>query len=304
MRCLVVGFGSIGKRHAQVLRSLGHDVFLVSSQSVADFVCYTSIEKALENKKIEYVVIANSTHLHFTTLVSLINQNYQGIVLIEKPLFAKTEILPKHNIKKIYVAYNLRFCEPILYAKKFLENEDLISFSAYVGQYLPTWRKNTDYRQSYSAKKSQGGGVLRDLSHELDYSAWICGQIQDVTAIGGKFSDLQIDSDDVYSILMRCSKCPIVNIQINYLDRAPRREILIQTKKNSMFINLMKGEVYLDGEKVAQYVEVFSDTYTNQHKAVINGDERFLCDYENALNTVFLINNIEKANEKKQWIKA
>lgn len=302
MQCLVVGYGSIGKKHAQVLKDLGCHVYLVTSQNVSDYIFYPTIEKALENKSIDYVVIANPTHLHYTALISLIQSNFQGTILIEKPLFSKMEDVPENNFKQIFLAYNLRFHELLINTKKIIANENIISFSVHAGQYLPTWR-DRDYRQSYSAKKEFGGGVLRDLSHELDYCLWLCGPCLYVTALGGHFSQLEINSDDAYFIMMRCASCPMVNLHINYLDRAIRREITINTQHHTIFIDLIKGTLNIDGEIKTCYTEGISHTYFRQHKAVMNGEFDTLCSYSEGVSVMKLIEATEKASASQTWMK-
>jgi len=303
MKCLIVGYGSIGKKHSHVLHDLQCDVDLVTSQMTNDFSCYSSIQQAFENNSYDYVVIANETYLHFSALTTLIKLRFQGIVLVEKPLFSTKEILPENKFKKLLVAYNLRFSQLLTTAKKFLQGEELISFSANVGQYLPTWRKNTDYRASYSAKHAQGGGVLNDLSHELDYSLWFCGKSLAVTAIGGHYSNLEIDSDDIYSVLMQCESCPIVNIQINYLDRSTRRDILIHTKNHSIYIDLINGVLNIDGKEENRYPDDIKNTYKLQHQSALTGDYQFFCSYEEGINVVNLIEKITEANHMKTWVK-
>ncbi|HLB41809.1 MAG TPA: Gfo/Idh/MocA family oxidoreductase [Gammaproteobacteria bacterium] len=302
MQGLIIGFGSIGQRHAQVLKSLGCHVCLVTSQKIKDYICYSTIENALKKESIDYVVIANPTHLHYQALIDLIQCNYQGIVLVEKPLFSKIEYLPQNNFLKILVAYNLRFHELLIQTKKIIKNEKLITFSAYAGQYLPTWRKEADYRHCYSAKQEQGGGVLRDLSHELDYSLWLCGPCLDVTAMGGHFSMLEINSDDAYSIVMKCVSCPIVNLHLNYLDRLIRREITINTQNNTIFIDFIKGIVSIDGAIQYRHSDNMMHTYLRQHQALINKDFDSFCSFTEGLSVVKVIEAAEKASTKKVWM--
>lgn len=301
MRCLVVGFGSIGKKHAQILKNLGCKVSVVTSQKSNEYVCYGSIAEAFNKELVDYVIIANATHLHHSALLTLIQCDFRGVVLVEKPLFAKMEHLPKNNIAKILVAYNLRSHELLRRTQEIIKDERLITFSAYVGQYLPTWRK-TDYRQSYSAKKEQGGGVLRDLSHELDYSIWFCGPCLAVSAVGGHFSELEIDSDDVYSIMMKCIDCPIVNIHVNYLDRCTRREISINTQQKTIMIDLIKGTLSVNGEIQNQYSEGVAHTYIQQHSNIMNKNYDSFCSYSDGLSLVKLIETIEGAAISREWI--
>ncbi len=302
MQGLIIGFGSIGKRHAQVLKSLGCNIFLVTSQKIDDYPCYATIENTLEKESIDYVVIANPTYLHYQTLMSLIQCNYQGVVLVEKPLFSKIEYLPHNNQVKILVAYNLRFHELLIQTKKLIENEKLLTFSAYVGQYLATWRKGIDYHHSYSAKKEQGGGVLRDLSHELDYSLWLCGPCLEITAMGGHLSTLEINSDDIYSIMMKCTSCPIVNIHLNYLDRSTRREIIINTQNNTIFVDFIKGIISIDGRIQFQHENDMMHTYVRQHQAILNKDFNYLCSLTEGLSVMKVIEAAEKACATKMWV--
>lgn len=301
MHCLIIGYGSIGKRHAQILKNLGFEISLVTSQNIEAYRCYATVREALSAHPMDYVVIANPTYLHVNVLMQLIACDYQSVVLVEKPLFSSIDQLPKHHMT-ILVAYNLRFCEPLLKLQTILQQEELISFSVNVGQYLPTWRKEADYRQCYSAKADQGGGVLKDLSHELDYSLWLCGKSLEVAASGGRYSDLEIDSDDTYSILMRCEKCPNVNLQLNYLDRSPRRDILVHTKNHSIFIDLIKGSFTVDGMLQSQYSDVMTNTYQKQHEAVLTKNYQHFCSYEEGLDVVKLITTIQNANAEKRWI--
>src|SRR3990167_10057103 len=302
MRCLIIGYGSIGKRHAQILINLGCEVTLVTSQKDLSYTCYLSIEEALEKNFFDYVIIANSTHQHYDTLIELIQCDYRGIVLVEKPLFLTAQQLPENNFSKMLVAYNLRFCDLLNQAKQLIREENLITFSAYVGSYLPLWRKDRDYRNCYSAKKEQGGGVLRDLSHELDYSIWFCGQCLELTALGGHFSPLEITSDDSYSILMKNTHCPMANLQMNYLDRHPHRNIIINTTHQSLFIDLINGLLYVNGNIIINSAGI-SETYIKQHLAVLNGEFDNFCDYEHGLYLVKLIDIIEYANISQTWVK-
>lgn len=292
----MIGYGSVGKKHATILQQLGCKVSFVTAQQIQDFPCYRTIAAALEKKIFDYVIIANATFLHYEALLTLIACDFTGMVLIEKPLFAKIESIPENKIKKIVVAYNLRFHSLLLQTKKLIAQEKLITFSTYVGQYLPHWRKETDYRTCYSAKTEQGGGVLRDLSHELDYSVWLCGPCLRVTAMGGRFSALEINSDDVYSILMECVACPLVNIQLNYVDRETRREIIINTEEKTFFIDLINGIIKINGKIHVQCHDTHLQSYLQQHQAILNNDWQHVCHLEEGVYLTKLIASIEMAS--------
>lgn len=297
MKCLVIGYGSIGKRHVSVLANLNHKVFVVTKQQINEYSTFDTVEDALKNENFDYIIIANPTYLHQATLEKL--QFFTGKILIEKPLFAKYSPLSFENNQNMFVGYNLRFNNTLFQLQQFLLDEELISFSAHVGQHLAQWRPSRDYKNSYSASVSQGGGVLRDLSHELDYSLWICGDCVEVTALGGQWSELEIDSDDVYSIMMRSKRCPSIVVHMDYLSRIPRREIHVQTRKHTYYADLIQNVLMIDGA-TQQFESV--NTYEKQHAAIIDGNIKYVCSYQEAIRIVELIDIIEIANQKRQWI--
>jgi predicted dehydrogenase len=97
------------------------------------------------------------------------------------------------------VGYNLRFSESLNYFRDEIHARtfgQVLGVRAETGQYLPDWRAGTDYRDSVSARASLGGGVLLELSHELDYLRWIFGPVQWASGWTGRTSSLEIDVDD------------------------------------------------------------------------------------------------------------
>lgn len=303
MNILVIGYGSIGSRHAAILASLGSAVSVVTAQTISNYPHYHSIEMAFENNIFDKIVIANPTHFHHATLKKVLALDFQGTILVEKPLFSKMELLEHEMCNHIYVAYNLRFHSLFQVLKALLQEDELVSFSVQVGSYLPDWRKNIDYRQCYSAKKECGGGVLRDLSHELDYILWLCGKCIEVTAIGGHVSKLEINSDDCYSILMRCERCPIITVQLDYLNRTPNRKIIIQTKKqNTIRLDLMTGHLTLNGAIHYQATESIQQTYFIEHKLMLQNKLNDFCTYDQGRSVMQLITTIEQAALEKKWI--
>ncbi|MDP1574222.1 MAG: Gfo/Idh/MocA family oxidoreductase [Coxiellaceae bacterium] len=301
MRALIIGYGSIGSRHARILNDLGCNVSLVSSKINEQYHTYKTLEAAFKENSYDKIIVSNSTNLHHETLKEINNANFNGTILIEKPLFSKSENL--QNQDNVYIAYNLRFHELIQKLKIVLQDDELISFSVQVGAYLPDWRKNIDYKNCYSAKKESGGGVLRDLSHELDYILWLCGNCIEVTAMGGHYSNLEINSDDIYSILMQCERCPIINIQLDYLNKTPSRQIIIHTKNHkTFFLDLIKGEFYMNGELILKVQDAIAKTYIRQHELLLRKEVSDFCDYKQGLSIVKLIEVIEQSSFDRKWI--
>ena len=293
MKALVIGYGSIGSRHVRLLQDLGLTVAVVSRRAIDHENVYPSIASAIHDFKPEYCIIASRTREHLDDFTILAGTGFSGKVLVEKPLFASNCAVPDNTFSHIYVAYNLRFHPVLQRFSALLANTRPYFVHAYVGQYLPDWRPGTDYRQSYSAIRAEGGGVLRDLSHELDFLNWILGGWHNLTALGGKVSDLDIDSDDVFSILFETKRCPVVSANLNYLDPKLTRQILALTNHGAIRADLANGTVTFE-DKTEHFVVDRDTSYIAQHNAVI-GNGSCLCTLAEGLAVTKMIEASERA---------
>ncbi len=301
----VIGFGSIGARHARVLQEVAERVSVVSRRTIDWTPSYHDIHTMIQKEQPEYVVIANETSRHTDTLLMLEESGYKGKIVIEKPLFREaTEILrfgQSFDTSRIHVAYNLRFHPAILKIKQLLDGETPVSAHIYTAQYLPSWRPQSNYANSYSASKQQGGGVIRDLSHELDYLLWLFGDWQSLVASGGKISDLQIDSDDHFSAILRMENQAHVIFHVNYLDRSPRRQIVINTKTNTIVADLVASTVQTKDEQWT-YQLARDDTYRSQHLDCMSDQPASACTFAEGYRVMQLIKAMEQSSENKEWI--
>ncbi len=301
MNCLIIGYGSIGIRHAAILSEMGHNVHIVSKRNVKDFPCNKTIREALEEKYIDYVIISNKTCNHYKSFMELIDSGYSGKILVEKPVFSEIHSIPDIKSDNIFVAYNLRFHPVIQKLHGLLQDKIIYSIHAYSGQYLPNWRPGTDYTKCYSAFREQGGGVLRDLSHELDYINWIAGDWKRVATIGGKLSDLQIDSDDVFALLLEMENCPVACILLNYLDQKTRREIVVNLKDKSIKADLIDNTLEINGE-IINFTADINLTYRLQHETILTENYDSVCTLDQGMEVLKLIHAAEVAADKQVWI--
>ena len=303
-RALVVGYGSIGARHARLLRDLGLEVGVVSRRGAGEGPVFQDLADGCRQFRPDYVVIANETANHVSALEALASVGFDGLTLVEKPLAISRESL--YGITcgpRVRVAYNLRFHPALRALKARLADDRPIVIQAYVGQYLPDWRPGTDYRTGYSASRAAGGGVLRDLSHELDYLRWLFGPWSRVAAVGGRKGELEIDSDDTWCVLMEHHAGPVLTLQMNYLDRVPRRELTIIGAKHSYRLDMIAGTLTIDGATEKFKVER-DQTYRDQHAAMLSGRSGELSSFEDGVAIMTTINAIESAAREQRWVAA
>ncbi len=301
---LVIGMGSIGSRHARLLGDDGYRVSAVSARTDLDCAVHPTLAEALRGAAPDIVVIANPTSAHGDALEELAAANYTGHVLVEKPLFDQPRELPRHNFSRACVGYNLRHHPVVRALHAAISGQTLIAVSMYAGQYLPDWRPGTDHRRSYSSSRGAGGGVLRDLSHELDLALWLFGSWRRLTALGGRVSGrLTVDSDDCWAVLLEMARCPMVSVHLNYHDRSVRRVITVTTEHHSYVADLIACMLQTDGVS-----EAFScgrdDTYRGQLAALTGDTAADLCSLQQGLSVVELIATIETAAAQRTWAAA
>jgi predicted dehydrogenase len=262
---------------------------------------FDSLAVALDAHAPDYVVVANPTNLHFATMSELLQSRFAGTMLIEKPLFDRALEPPPAGNARICVAYNLRFHPLIVRLRELLRGERVLSVRASAGQYLPDWRPATDYRASYSARADQGGGVLRDLSHELDYLTWMLGGWQSVVALSGRFSSLEITSDDVFACLLATPACPVVSLQLDYLDRSGRRGVIVNTDRHTFEADFTRGVLRVDRDEQSFTVER-DDTYRAMHGELLAGNFTNACSLEEGARTLALIEAAQRSSARRAWV--
>jgi predicted dehydrogenase len=153
-------------------------------------------------------------------------------LLIEKPLSASLDgidILTAAIARRgtgAAVAYQLRFHPAIARLRTLVRGGGLgrpLVIRAEFGQYLPDWRPTRDYRDTYTAQAAQGGGILLDASHEIDYVQWIGGEIAAVFSNAGHLSDLAVDVEDTAALLLRMPGGVIGEVHLDCVQRGYTR---------------------------------------------------------------------------------
>jgi predicted dehydrogenase len=240
VRALIVGLGSIGRRHARNWSALGYGPLAICHQVGApqpeelgvEARDYDDLAHALEAERPDVVLVTNPTSLHVRAARTAVEAGAH--VLVEKPLgnslLGVAELLEAARAKNrgLMVAYNLRF-HPALKRLKALAEAGaigrIVSARAEVGEYLPDWHPWEDYRRSYSGRRDLGGGAVLTFSHELDAMCWLLGAPARATAMVAHGSSLEIDAEDVAEIVLQFESGVIGSVHLDYVRRPPRRTI-------------------------------------------------------------------------------
>lgn len=309
MKTLVLGYGSIGKRHARILHEfLQSEVEVVTRADNCKYKHYSSLAEVRDLQKFDYFIIATDTSRHYQNLVELDALVSNRIILVEKPLFSLANNFASLR-NKIYVGYNLRFHPALQKTRELLLGKKISVVNVHVGEYLPWWRPETDYRLCYSAKRDSGGGVVLDLSHEIDYLQWLFGSITRLTSLTGQFSSLEIDSDD-YSAIIGITKNKIaINLTMDYLSMVPVRSMVASSSDLTLQLDLEHGLLTTCNNRRDQQTWDYSSiasididfTYKEMHQAIINDDGIDACTLQNGLEIMKTIKSIYSNNLKDKW---
>lgn len=264
MKILLVGLGSIGRRHLRNILALGYEnIVLVSRSGILPdefsfLPVYSNLQFALSAARYDAAIVCTPTSLHVESVKALLSAKVPDIY-IEKPVSHSLDemdevvCLSKLYPNNVFVGYDLHF-DPGLQKVKQLLSEDVIgkvvSVNAQVGQYLPDWRPHEDYRKGMSARKETGGGVMLDLVHEFDYLLWLIGSVRNVACQYNISGALEIETEDVCEVLLRFANDVIGTIHLDYLQQKLVRNCMITGYEGSIFWDLAQNTVrWIDKQK-------------------------------------------------------
>ncbi len=255
---LVIGCGSIGKRHIKNLLALGvqdiiaFDIQAARMEEVKESFGITvlnSLEEGWEQKP-KIAVVAAPTSLHIPLALEAAERGCH--LFIEKPLSHAMDgidelvnVVKERNLITL-VGCNMRFHPGIMQVKRLIEEGALgnvIAARVEVGLYLPDWHPWEDYRQMYSAQRDLGGGVILDAIHEIDYIRWMLGEVTEVACFSDKISNLEIETEDVAAILLRFDCGAIGEVHLDYVQRAYSRSCHIIGEEGTIHWDWCEGIV-------------------------------------------------------------
>lgn len=286
---LVVGSGSIARRHIANLKTLfpGSKIGCISAsgktfdpKDMGADIFYSDLQAALTDGP-QFAIIATPAPFHIQQAMILLDKNIP--ILIEKPLtdclkrFKWAKSAFDEHIDRIEIAYNLRYMPSALAVKDHLDRHVLGKIHAVtidVGQYLPDWRPNSDYRQNVSANKTLGGGVLLELSHELDYLTWLFGDFDEVFCLTNNSGALDIDVEDVADALITRNDGLQVNIHLDFLQHQAFRTCKIIGEFGTMRWDLLNNRLVLC-LKACQEEVVYDDPFYDKNTMYLDELSRF-----------------------------
>ena len=291
MKVLVCGLGSIGERHINNLLTIGYeDIVVYRKRNLPlrtldrEFLSFSSLKEALSTNP-DVAFVCNPTHLHLSTALSCIDSGCH--VFVEKPLsnstngLANLKVLAEQKSCKVMVGYMMRFHPCLQTIKKWIDAGvigQIVYLRSQWGEYLPDWHPWEDYRTSYAASKTMGGGPGLTLSHELDTMLWLAGEYTEAVAMKNYASMLELETEHGIDLLIRFKTGATGNLHMDYFQSPPARTLeVIGTEGRLQFdyFNSMLARYKLKGEEAEEIYDVSqtfdrNDLFVNEIKYFLN----------------------------------
>ena len=325
LNVLIVGYGSIGKRHISNLSKLPNlQIFVCTNRKYDSFLkktkckIFASLDDSIKQKP-DIAFITNTTNLHVKTAIKLVTANIP--IFVEKPLSNSTKdvklLLNTIKRRKLVTMMGcvLRFHPAIKKIKEIIsENKigKIISVHVENGSYLPDWHTNEDYKENYASRSDLGGGVVLTNIHELDYLYWFFGNVDEVFSITGKFSDLEIDVEDLSSILLRFKNNIVAEAHLDYFQKPSIRSCKIvgicgtvywDSSKNSVQLYDVKKKKWINHLKLKNYD--VNDMYVDEIKhflKCVNKEKKSINPVEDGAKILKIAIAVKKSSKLKKMV--
>ena len=274
MNILILGLGSIGQRHLRNLRSIDKKLkfFTLRRRYITPLLDNKNrpkkgnIEKIYKIKNFKNFADVNGIHaafictpskFHVSEALKLLKKDIN--LFIEKPLGSslheidklKKIILKKPKIKTM-MGFQLKFNPLILKLKKLIESKSIgkiYNLFIHHGEHIDNFHPYENYKISYAAKKSLGGGVILTQIHEIDYLMFLFKdyKIKILHSFPSRISNLKIDVEDnvVANLKLQNKKKQIIvcSLHLNYYENPKKREIKLIGEKGKIECDLNKCEI-------------------------------------------------------------
>lgn len=277
----ILGLGSIGKKYVKLIKNKypNIDISIVRSgkekkyDSYEGYKVFYSLNEVISSG-VEAAIICTPASQHLDQVVQLIKNDIH--FLVEKPLSVSIDntnkVIKLLKQKKIVglVGYCFRFDKSAIQFKNFLKNfnfSKILHVNIDSGSFLPDWRKNKNYKESVSARKSLGGGVLLELSHEIDYISWFFGGIKSVFANVSNSRSLGIDVEDQAEIIFEMAEGFLISTHLDFNSKPSRRKCTVRTNHDEFYWDaILKKSRLIKNETVIEKRFTYSDDekYINQ----------------------------------------
>jgi len=327
-KILIIGYGSIGSRHLNLLRMQIPDADIrIYRHKNYDFIpegadgVFYDFSQAI-NFKPHFAIISNPSIYHIPISIELAKNNIN--MIIEKPLsnnldrINELKTLVSTNNIKVLLGYNLRFYDSLIKFRSLLNDGyigKIYSVDCCSYSYLPNWRPNINYRDSVSAQSNLGGGVLLELSHEIDYLRWIFGNFNCVQSHVATLSNLDLDVEDSVNALINARNINgdeiFITLNINFISPQNRRYCSVTGSKGTIIWDGLNNTINYYPLKNEKYINLYDVKFNHNESYVkelqhflecLDQNKKPLISIEDGIQVLKIIEALKKSSIEKKAI--
>jgi len=287
LRFLVVGCGSIGRRHLRLLLERS-DVALAACDSdpaAQDSVAaigsgipfYASLRAALAAWEPGFVVVANPNRHHAAAACAAFRAGAH--VLCEKPiadtLAAGRRIVEEARRRKrvLLVGYTERYRESLQRVIRLAASGELGVLTggrAMIGTY------NTLLCARSAASRADYGTLLVDYTHEFDFLRAIFGEVAEVRGFANDLGRKERRASPATAVtVLRFASGALVSVHMDYIQHPQRRLLEVYGDRKSLELDLQTDTLRIfDADKAGYETQV----YENQRDARFRLEHQDLID--------------------------
>ena len=313
---LIVGYGSIGKKYRYSAAKFfkKEKIHLFSKHKNNH-----DLKKFKNINNLNYIILSNRANERIKFFKSFIKKN--STYIFEKPIATDAlensqkknflEIIKKNKIK-IKTGYCLRLNPTIKKLKQILKKKinQVISIKMNTRTYLPSWRDG-HYTKSVSANKKFGGGVINELSHELDLMLFLFGKPKALFAKYLNSKSLKVDVEDIVDIIFKFNNKLNLNMHLDFCSPNEKREIEILFKDHSKItLDLRNNSLLIQSLKKTITKKFFLEKnfYTNnQIKEMISiskskKNTEWMSELLDSIYVLYIIKKIKESNISEKMV--
>jgi predicted dehydrogenase len=268
---LIAGAGSVGRRHARNLHSLGAQVSFFDPRSDRLAQAKEELPEAMglfdqletanaQGRPFSGAVIASPPRFHVDQAIAFLERGVP--VLLEKPVSPdldaalRLEAAVKRATVPLLLGYTYRWWPPLLELHRRLAGNAMgpvrhVRFM--MSAHLADWHPWERYQDFFMASRELGGGALLDESHFIDLMLWLFGMPQAIQGRVERLSSLDIDTDDNVDLLAVYPNNLRVSIHLDLYGRPHEKMITVVGEAGTLQCRFDPNEVRFSSEAAGDW---------------------------------------------------
>lgn len=315
--CLIVGSGSIAEKHIKACQTCLSNIQIYqvpsrenkSLDEISGVNRAETIDSVLVNIKLDFVIICSPASHHAHHIKLILDKNRIPI-LVEKPLSHSLEKLVNivdADKNLIRVAYCLRHLPVVSafrdYLKKNIGDTGIKKVDVICLSNVKKWRDKF-FLNTVSARRELGGGVLRELSHEIDLITWLFNVPEVIETHDIKYSIPEMDVETATRFSFYYRNGLTVEFNLDFGSVREVREVRVETHDaSSILLDVNKRQLEIDGE-ICPVID--KDMYALQLEMFVGmtrgHDSEALCSFRQAEIVLAVIEKVEKSYRERRSI--